>query len=211
MQDIRIDTKLYSPKRAARVTANTIEEVVSKCHQGVLSNARPDAHYTIDQSFPMWKLLTGSSGELMLGSILTLQLRHAIIPRSFTAAMETGQLMNLTSMQAAHDKVDNTLKKWVHAIDACDRWIDGERYENCSVMRDIAENTGFGYRGPNNPVQVIDYMVRELLAYSDNSTQRHFEMLLKESTDLSLIVKKIVWGSIGAGCSARSLQHAQTT
>jgi len=62
------------------------------------------------------------------------------------------------------------------------------------VIRDIAENSGFGYRGPNNPVQVIDYMVSEFLAYSDNSTQRHLEILLKESTDLSLIVKKIVWG-----------------
>ena len=91
--------------------------------------------------------------------------------------------MNLTSLRAAHDKVDNTLRKWVSVIDACDRWIDGERYENCFVIRDIAENSGFGYRGPNSPVRVIDYMVREFLAYSDKSTQRHLEMLLKESTD----------------------------
>ena len=96
MQDIRIETKLYSPNPARRVTANTTEGVVSKCHQGVLSNARPDAHNTIDQSYPMWKLLIGSSGELMLGSVLTLQpnftapIRHAIIPRSFTAAVATG-------------------------------------------------------------------------------------------------------------------------
>ena len=201
MQDIRIETKVYSPKPAARVTANTTEEVVSKCHQGVLSNAQPDAHNTIDQSYPMWELLTGSGGELMPGSVRMLQpnftapIRHAIIPRSFTAAVATGELMNLTSMQAAHDKVDNTLRERIHDIDACDRWIDGERYENCSVIRDIVENSGFGYRGPNSPVQVIDYMVRECLAYSDKSIQRHLEMLLKESTDLSLIVKKIVWGN----------------
>ena len=55
--------------------------------------------------------------------------------------------MSLTEMQAAHDKVNPTLRKWAGVIEACNRWIDGERHENCSVLKEIAEEGGFGYMG----------------------------------------------------------------
>ena len=62
------------------------------------------------------------------------------------------------------------------------------------MLTEIAEKAGFGYRGPLRPVLIIDHHVRGFLDFSARSSERHLEMLLKESTDLSLIVKKVIWG-----------------
>ena len=149
------------------------------CHEGVLSGAQPDAHNTIDPSSSTWDLLTTARGELSLASIPTLQpnftapMRAAIVPRSYKAAVASGELMSLTEMQAAHDKINHTLRKWAGVIEACDRWIDGERHESCSVLTEIAEKAGFGYRGPLRPVLIIDHHVRGFLDFSARSTERH--------------------------------------
>ena len=128
---------------------------MSKCHEGVQSGAQPDAHNTIDPSYAMWEFLTGGT-ELRLSNIPTLQqnftapMRRVVMPRSFSAAVPCGEMMSLTEMQAARDKVHPTLRKWTGVIEACHRWIDGERHENCSVLKDIAEEGVFGYVAPMN-------------------------------------------------------------
>ena len=102
--------------------------------------------------------------------------------------------MSLTDIQAAHVFVNPTLSRWTSVMEACHRWIDGERRESWSVLKDIAEEGGFGYVGPNEPVRVIDYHVRQFLAYSGNSIHRHLEVIVEESIDLSLIVKRLSGG-----------------
>ena len=181
-------------------SANILDEVVSLCHEGILSSAQPDAHNTIDPSSSTWAWLTTAHGELSLASIPTLQqnftapMRAAIVPRTYKAAISCGQLMSLTEMQAAHDKINHTLFRWSTIIESCNRWVDGERYETCSVLTDIAKHVGFGYSGPLKSVLIIDFHIRKFLEFSQRSTERHLEILLKESTDLSLIVKKVIWG-----------------
>ena len=103
------------------------------------------------------------------------------MPGAFSAAAACGGMMSLTEIQAAHDLVHPILRKWTGVIEACHRWIDEERRENCSVLKDVAKEGGFGYVGPNEPVRVIDYHVRQFLAYSGNSIHKHLEVLVKES------------------------------
>ena len=146
MQDIDKDCKLYWPNPAGKITADITEKVLSMCHEGVLSGAQPDAHNTIDPSSSTWDLLTTARGELSLASIPTLQpnftapMRAAIVPRQYKAAAQCGELMHLTEMQASHDKINHTLQKWAGIIEACNRWIDGERHGYCSVLAEIAEH-----------------------------------------------------------------------
>ena len=102
--------------------------------------------------------------------------------------------MHLTEMQAAHDKINHTLAKWITIIGSCHRWVDGERYETCSVLTDIVRDAGMGYIGPLTSVDIIDFHIKKFLEFSKQTTERHLEILLKESTDLSLIVKKVIWG-----------------
>ena len=71
------------------------------------------------------------------------------------------------------------LRKWNGVIEDDHNWLDGYRDENCSVLKDIAEEGAFGYDGPSEPIRVIDYHVRKFLAYSGNSTLRHLEILVK--------------------------------
>ena len=197
MQDIDVSCPLYRPSPTMRLAANHTEVVVSQCLEDVKSGALPDARNTIDPNYYIWALLTGSGTELRLSNIPGLQpsfYRRVILPRAFYAATVCGELMTLTDIQAAHDLVHPILRKWNGVIEACHRWLDGYRDENCSVLRDIAEEGAFGYDGPNKPVRVSDYHVRTFLAYSGNSTLRHLEIIVKESSSLSLIVKHIIWG-----------------
>ena len=60
-----------------------------------------------------------------------------------SAATVCGELMTLTDIQVAHDLVHPMLRKWNGVIEACHRWLDGYRDENCSVLKDIAENYAF--------------------------------------------------------------------
>ena len=135
MQDINVHDKVYWPQPTGKIAANVIDQVVSLCHEGILSGAQPDAHNTIDPSSSTWDWLTTAHGELSLASIPTLQpnitapVRAAIVPRTFRAALSCGQLMSLTMMQAAHDKINHTLLKWSKIIGSCHRWVDCERHE----------------------------------------------------------------------------------
>jgi hypothetical protein len=113
---------------------------------------------------------------------------------TFRAALSCGQLMSLTMMQAAHDKINHTLLKWREIIGSCHRWVDGERHETCSVLTDIVRHGGMGYNGPLKSVDIIDFHIGKFLEFSQRTTARQLEILLKESTDLPLIVKKIIWG-----------------
>ena len=188
---------LYRPSPTRRLAANNTEVVVSQCLENVKSGALPDAHNTVDPYYAIWELLTGSGTELPRSNIPGLQpsfYRRVILPRAFSAATVCGELMTLTDIQAAHDLVHVILRKWNGVIGACHSWPDGYRDENCSVLKDIAEEGAFGYDGPNEPARIIDYHVRKFLAYSGNSTLRHLEIVVKESTSLPLIVKHISWG-----------------
>ena len=146
MQDMDVSCPLYRPSPTRRLAANNTEVVVPQCLEDVKSGALPDAHNTIDPHYAIWELLTGSGTELRLSNIPGLQAsfyRRVIIPRAFSAATVCGELMTLTDIQAAHDLVHPMLRKWNGVIEACHRWLDGYRDENCSVLKDIAENYAF--------------------------------------------------------------------
>ena len=145
MQDIDVSCPLYRPNPTRRLAANNTEVVVSQCLVNLQSGAQPDAHNTIDPHYAIWDLLIDSGTELRLSVFPLLQQNftaptgRVIIPRAFSAAVACGELMSLTDIQAAHDFVNPTLSRWTSVIDACHRWIDGERRKNCSVLKDIAE------------------------------------------------------------------------
>ena len=140
-----------------------IETVVDKCLEDVKSGAVPDAHHTVTQDHRIWDLLTDSGTELKLSAVPGLQINfdmRLINPRTFSAAVGSGNLMALAEVNAAHDQVHPMLGKWHKAIITCNRWLDGYRDDKCSVLRELAQEGGFGYTGLLDSKLIIDWHVR---------------------------------------------------
>ena len=159
MIDINQDDPLYRPKPRRRLVANNTESVVAQCVQTVKTSAQPDVHHVIEERHRAWDLITDSGTELRISGIPGLSIhfdRTRIIPRTFSVALAGRELMSLTEISFAHDLVPSTLRKWSSAINTCNRWLDGNIDDKCSVLRDLVRDGGFGYTGQFDSKIIVD-------------------------------------------------------
>ena len=163
----------------------------------VKTSVLPDVHHVIQVQHRAWDLITDSGTELKISGIPCLSIhfdRTRIIPRTFSVALAGRELMSLTEISFAHDLVPPTLRKWSAAINTCNRWLDGYSDNKCSVLRDIARDGCFGYTGQFDSKIIIDEHAREFLSYAENSTCKHLDHVVSESTNLLSIVKQVFLG-----------------
>ena len=163
MSDIEIDNPIYGPKLASGMVADNTEYVVSKCSEHVMMTTFPIFVCRITREHASWNQITDHGHlDLRIDLIHNLQSnfdQRIVIPRSYTLAVQSGELFGRTEMGQPHASIQATFGKWYQAILVCDRWFEYQ-LEESSCLKELAQHGTLGYRGHWDAKAVIDSMPR---------------------------------------------------